>query len=184
MKRLLVFPLLVAMLFVALQSSAKDAIDRIEIRGTGLESPIEITDRAIVSAFSIWIGPGVRVNGQPVHLDPDNTEGMFIDWPKGMSGEVPPGLERFDVTFWLESAPVAREMHGWYVFTYGFDRSTAGGYIHLPGKDDDGYRRNVSSIIHGVEGNWFHSSARWEDLVRPLIEKASDHGGRMQQTRR
>ena len=74
MKRLLAFPLLVAMLFVALQSSAKDAIDRIEIRGTGLESPIEITDRAIVSAFSIWIGPGVRVNGQPVHLDPDNTE--------------------------------------------------------------------------------------------------------------
>ena len=139
MKRLLAFlsPLL-TMTFVALPSAAKDAIVRIEIKGSGLESPIEITDRAIVGAFSIWIGPGVRVNGQPVHLDPGETEGMFIDWPKGMADEPPPDLERFDVTFWLDSAPVAREMHGWYVFTYGFSASIGGGYIYLPGQDDDG----------------------------------------------
>jgi hypothetical protein len=36
---------------------------------------------------------------------------------------------------------------------------------------------NFSGIRNGVEGNWFHSWATWEELVRPLIEKASDHGG-------
>ena len=174
MKRSLAFLLpLLTMPFVPLPASAKDPIVSIEIKGTSLAAPIKITDAAIVSAFSIWIGPGVRVNGRPVHLDPDNTAGMFIDWPKGMAGERPADLQRFDVTFWMHNAPVAREMHGWYVVTYAFDPSSAGGYIYLPGRNDDGFRRNVSSIVHGVEGNWFHSSSTWEELVRPLVEKAS-----------
>jgi hypothetical protein len=66
-------------------------------------------------------------------------------------------------------------MHEWhrrYVVTYEYDPSTEGGYIYLPGRlDGDDYKRNVFSISHGLEGKWFHSSAAWERLVRPLIDE-------------
>lgn len=163
---------LLTMLFAPLPAAAKAGTVRIEIRGSSLAAPIEITNPDIVKRFSIWNGPGVRVNDQPVHLDPNNTAGMFIDWPKGMAGERSTGLQRFDVTFYLESPPTPNGMHGWYVVMYEFDPSSAGGYIYLPGPNDEGFGRNVTSIIHDVEGNWFHSSRAWEEIVRPLIEKA------------
>jgi hypothetical protein len=34
------------------------------------------------------------------------------------------------------------------------------------------YERNVFSIGHGVEGNWFHASPAWEKYVRPRIAEA------------
>ncbi len=69
------------------------------------------------------------------------------------------------------------EWHSRYVVSYAYDPAKKGGYIYLLGpKDGEDYRRNISSIGHSidhpVEGNWFYSSAAWERLVRPLIEKA------------
>jgi len=44
------------------------------------------------------------------------------------------------------------------------------GYIYLPDFSDPNYRNGL--IYHGVEGNWFYSSASWEALVRPIIESS------------
>jgi len=154
-------------------ATAKTGIAKIEIRGTALESPLEITDPEIVRQFSIWIGPGVRINDQPAHLDPNNTRGMFIDWPKGIAAQHPKALQRYDVTFHLESTGTPNQVRRRYVVKYEFDPETKGGYMYLPGPTEEGFGMNVNSIIHDVEGNWFYSTPAWEKLVRPRVEDAS-----------
>jgi hypothetical protein len=152
---------------------AKSQTIRIEVSGPTLAQPLEITDRSILSRFNFWNGPGVAVNGRPIHLRARDLEriGAFIDWPRGQLKEVPSGVQPFEVTFHQR----ATGNHARYVIRYAFDPPKAGGYIHLPGESDgDVYRANVFSIVHGVEGHWFHASPAWERVVRPLIERAMD----------
>jgi hypothetical protein len=154
-------------------ASAKSQTIRIEIAGPGLAQSLEITDRGILRSFNFWNGPGVAVNGQPVHLQKDNLEriGAFIDWPRGPLAGTPSDELRYEVTFHQR----ATGAHARYVIRYAFDPAKPGGFIYLPGPPDGAvYRDNVFSIVHGVEGNWFHSSPAWERLVRPLIERAAD----------
>jgi hypothetical protein len=153
---------------VAAPALPKEAVVKLGIEGPTLAAPIEITDPAVIRQFNIWNGPGVRVNDQPVHLDPAHTEGMFIDWPKG-AATPPAGLRELTVTFYMESYRNPGPMHGWYVIKYAFDPSAPGGFIYLPGQGDPDFGRNVSSIIHGVEGQWFHSTQTWEELVRSRV---------------
>lgn len=152
-------------------ASAKSETIRLEIAGPGLAQPLEITDRTILHSFSFWNGPGVSVNGEPVHLTPESLEsqGAFIEWPRGQLEEAPAGLPTYEVTFHQR----ASGKHARYVIRYAFDPAKEGGYVYLPGPRDGAvYRDNVFSIYHGVEGNWFHSSRAWERLVRPLITSA------------
>ncbi|HEY4646645.1 MAG TPA: hypothetical protein VIH25_10235 [Steroidobacteraceae bacterium] len=156
-------------------ASAKSGIIKIEITGGSLESPLEITDPQIVREFSIWVGPGVRINDQPAHLDPNNTRGMFIDWPKGIAAERPKGLQHYEVTFHLGIDPdrtAPSERWSRYNVIYEFDPWAAAGYFYLPGPADGEFGRNPA-IHHGVEGSWFYSTPAWERLVRPLVEGAS-----------
>lgn len=165
----------VALTLAAAPASPKSQTIRIEIDSSTLAAALEISDPAVLNRFSIWNGPGVRVNDQPVHIEPDNQEriGSFIDWPRGMVSMRSSGLQQYDVTFHQGGRERMHEWHRRYVVRYAYNPSTEGGYIYLPGPTDgDDYKRNVFSIVHGVEGNWFHSSATWEQLVRPLIEKA------------
>ncbi len=103
MKAICVLALLVV---VAAVASAKGKTVKIEIRGDGLAVPIEIIDQRIVDRFTIWNGPGVHTYTKgaldpPAHLDPDKSQGRFVDWPKGIATGRPEGLRRFDVTFYL-----------------------------------------------------------------------------------
>ncbi len=173
----------VALLATSTPAAAKGVLARIEVRGDTLPSPLEITDPAILARFSIWNGPGVSVNGQPVHLDPNRQEGMFIDWPKGQVTTRPPGLDSYEVTFHIYFAGVIRNSelpraeHRSYVVRYEIDPGSVG-YIYLPDHDDGFGGMNTSLIVHDVEGNWFHASEAWEELVRPLIlARAGNSGG-------
>ena len=143
---------------------AKGATKSIVIEGALLSSSIEISDPEIAGTFNIWNGPGVLVNDQSVHRNPANLARSFIDWSKEAVPNRPAGLDRYEVALVVEgrASPDNR-----YAITYEFDPSTSGGYIYLPRSST-----NTSMIWHGVEGNWFHSSAAWERLVRPLIEDA------------
>lgn len=161
---------LVAVFALPVTAWSKGQTVKIEIRGDHLASPIEITAPNIVKSFNIWNGPGVRINNEPVHMDPNRQAGAFIDWPRGMVSERPAGLRRYEVSFHIEGRPPP---HDRYVVVYEFDPSTEGGYIYLPGRDDEHVRTNTFLISHGVEGNWFCSSSKWEKLVRPLVEKKS-----------
>lgn len=175
MKSVLYAFALATLVLASAPASPKTQTVSIEISGASLATPLEITDAAILARFNIWNGPGVAVNGRPIHLDPDNQEriGAFIDWPRGVVSILPSALQRYDVVFHQGGREPMHEWHRRYVVRYAYDPATEGGYIYLPGRNDgDDYKRNTFSISHGVEGNWFHSSAAWERLVRPLIEKA------------
>lgn len=154
-------------------ASAKAGIIKIEINGATLDSPLEIIDPAIIRNFSIWIGPGVRINDQPAHLDANNTRGMFIDWPKGIAAEHPKSLQRYNVKFYLQYSGAPNEVRRTYAVRYEFDPESEGGYIYLPGPTEEGFGKNTFSIVHGVEGNWFYATPAWEKLVRPIVEGAS-----------
>ena len=152
----------VAALLVVLSPSIASAKARtvgIDIAGPSLRSPVEIKDPRVVSEFSIWTGPGVTGNGQPA----DSQDGMFIDWRKGAAPERPAGLSEFTVTFHLD---VPRGSRGKYTVVYAFNPASPGGYIFLPRSS-----ANTSLIVHGIEGNWFHSSDAWEKLIRPAVAK-------------
>ena len=167
-------------LIVPVTAWSKGEIIKIEIEGNSLSSPIEITDPDIVRQFSIWTGPGVSSRGPggvpnpPAYLNPDLSAGRFIDWPKGMVAERPAGLQRYEISFYIGSREPETKVQGSYVVTYGFDPSTEHGYVYLPTGRERVWNTtfmNTAFIYHGVEGNWFHSSNKWESLVRPLIEK-------------
>ena len=139
---------------------------KIEIQGDYLESPIEITDPRIVGSFSIWNGPGVFTYsaGQmdpPAWADPTKADGRFIDWPRGWATERPKGLQRLEVTFFIGDAR-APDNASKYVFLYEVDASNGQGYVYLP-------RLKNEVIVHFVEGNWFHASKAWDEIMIALI---------------
>jgi hypothetical protein len=150
-------------------ASAKAKTLRIEITGPGLSSPLLFSSPEIVQSFHIWNGPGVRVNGEPVHLDSANQRGHFIDWPRGIANDRPAGMQRFTITFHLD-AERAPPYESWsrYVVFYEFDAKKTDGYIYLPLAKDIQPHFN-SAISHGVEGNWFFSTAAWEQRIRTAI---------------
>ncbi len=163
--------LLVCLLGAGATASAKARIVAIEITGPGMASPLRITAPEVISSFHIWNGPGVRVNDRPVHLDPARQQGHFIDWPRGEAHRRPAGLQRFTVTFHLDRERAPYESWTRYVVFYAFDPATDGGYIYLPLREDIRPHHN-SAIRHGVEGSWFHSTAAWEELIRPRIGRS------------
>jgi hypothetical protein len=131
---------------------AKPELVKIEIRGGSLTGPVEITDPNIVRRFSVWTGPGTSDGwrAQPR---------AFIDWPKGEATGRPSGLQRYEVRFYWE-------VNGESIYRvwYEFDPRKEGGFMYLSG-------RHTSTIVHGVEGRWFHSSSEWETVIRPYLEK-------------
>jgi hypothetical protein len=156
------------MLVVSTTAWAKGQTARIEVRSDFLASPIQITDPSVVKSFNIWNGPGVRVNDEPVHMNPNQQSGAFVDWPRGEASDRPRALRRYEVSFHIEgrSPPNHR-----YVVLYEFDPNASDGYV--PGRGDEWFRSNTFLILHGVEGRWFRSSSDWEQRVRPLLVKRS-----------
>jgi len=149
-------------------ASAKAKTLRIEISGPGLARSLQITSPELVQAFHIWNGPGVTVNGEPVHLDPAHQRGHFIDWPRGVANVRGAGLQRYTITFHLDAARAPTESASRYVVFYEFDSSRTDGYIYLPLWKDTQPHFN-SAISHGVEGHWFYSTAAWEQHIRGAI---------------
>jgi hypothetical protein len=132
--------------------SAKGETTRIVIAGDGLSSPIDITERSIVEAFSIWNGPGVRVNGWQLT---ENTSDAFIDWLRGAIVTRPLNMRRFEASLYVGS-------HDRYVVAYEVDLQERHGYVYLPQWKND-------LITHDVEGNWFFATKPWDDVMIPLI---------------
>ena len=156
---LLLAPLLIS------SAWAKGPVVRIDIRD-GIHAPLAITDAAIVDKFNIWNGPSVRsyVNGVenlPAHLDSNAEDGRFIDWPAGIARQRAQGLRRFEVSFHIQTP---RNGLREYLVAYEIDVAANQGYIYLPRWEND-------LIWHGVEGDWFLASNRWDALVMPLLVK-------------
>jgi hypothetical protein len=53
-----------------------------------------------------------------------------------------------------------------YVVVYSKDRWTGEAFIYLPGRADDSYRRNISTILRGgQDGHWYHASQAWSTAM-------------------
>jgi hypothetical protein len=156
-------PVLALLLIVGIPASlsAKGRTVRITIKGADLKSPIEITDSTILANFNVWTGPGTSSN---------ESKGLIVDWSQGTISPPPKGLPLYEVFFYADFR--SQEEKQVYVVSYEYDPSTRRGYVYLPGKGDKWWRLNVSSIFRSLEGNWFSAWSAWEDVARPLIEKA------------
>jgi hypothetical protein len=159
------FVVLLAFLLLAVPALvfAKANISKISIKGPDLKNPIEITDSNELTQFDLWCGPGTSWTG----TSPRRNDKFIVDWSQPVT-ERPKALRRYEVSIFAK-LPEERLV---YVLFYEYDPATDHGYVYLPGRADEWYRLNVSTIIHGVEGNWFRSSIAWDDVAGPLIWSA------------
>lgn len=161
------YPIATLLILAASASWSKSQNLRIEIVGDGLSETIVITDPEILGLFNIWNGPGVVARGPdgmpypPAHLDLNESDGRFVDWPRGMATERPSGLQRLEVTF-VVGAPGRPDVEGSYVVAYEVDSRDSSGFVYLPMWTND-------LIRHGVEGNWFHATGRWNEAIAPVV---------------
>jgi hypothetical protein len=160
---LLTFPLIA----VPPQVFAKGQTCRITINGPDLRAPIEITDARVLVNFNVWSGVGTSWTSSG-GVTTQGDRGFIIDWPLGVVTQKPKTVTRYQVSFYAK-LPEERLV---YVVFYEYDPTNDRGHVYLPGKTDEWYRMNVSSIFRGVEGNWFVSSEAWERIARPLITSA------------
>ena len=137
---------------------AKARTSKITIKGTGITTPIEITDPKVLAGFRVWAGPGTSSNEQ---------ESLIVNWSQGGDAERPSGLHRYEVSFYAK-VPEERLI---YVVFYEYDPSTEQGYVYLPKYTEEWGKLNTRTILHGVEGHWFRASRAWESVARPLIAK-------------
>ncbi len=137
---------------------AKAKTVKITIKGADLKAPIEISDPKILENFQVWAGPGTSTADR---------QSLIIDWSQGPVGKPAESLRRYQVSFHTD--PNEQIV---YVVYYAFSPDAQQGYVYLPGESDEWAGLNVRSILHGVEGKWFHAWSVWERVARPLIEKA------------
>ncbi|MET0988923.1 MAG: hypothetical protein ABW034_26345 [Steroidobacteraceae bacterium] len=116
-----------ALTLFALASWSKTQTIKLEIVGPGLSKPLEITDREIVDRFNIWNGPGVRVDGKPLRIEPQDLEemGAFADWSRKPAPQPPAGMPRYTVTFHQAGREPMHDWHRSYVIMYAFDPITS-----------------------------------------------------------
>jgi hypothetical protein len=137
---------------------AKGKTVKITIKGSELETPIEISDPKILENFQVWTGPGTSTAEK---------QSLIIDWSQGPVRKLPEVLHRYQVSFHI--GPNEQIV---YVVYYAFSPGAEQGYVYLPGESDKWAGLNVRSIWRGVEGKWFPAWSAWERVARPLIEKA------------
>jgi hypothetical protein len=144
--------------------SAKGRTTRITIVDTVSGQSVDLTDESALGHFDVWSGPGTFMNGV------EGTHGFIIDWPSGVVPR-PAGVRRYEVRFYVEATRAAHDGQPAYVVYYERDAPSQRGFVYLPGRSDEPYRRNVQSILrgHGLEGHWFRSTPAWEHAIQSVI---------------
>lgn len=153
---------LLAVLTVSETVFAKGPTVRLIISGGDLAAPIQISDPTKLTAFNVWSGPGVSINGAA------DWSTSFADWKHRASPYLTQGLPRYEVSFYA-NRPDERPV---YVVTYAYDPETARGFIQIPGGAHPNHGLNVRSILRGVEGSWFRASSACDSVLGYLIQQA------------
>jgi hypothetical protein len=146
--------------------AAKGDTARVEI-GKGRRPFLTLSGEDSAGRFTIWSGPGTS--------SVTNGERDFADWNAGPV-DPPRSLRVYKVRFYCaalgetprETVPSSL----CYGVRYGIDTDSGQGYIQVPPERDRDFPDNTRTIYRGIEGRWFRSSARWEELVRPQLDAA------------
>lgn len=153
-----------AALAFATAAWSKGVITKITIQRVGAASAREITDPAVLQRFAIWSGPGV-VGWDMAKTVPSPDDAAFIiDWTKGKLSDAPRSTSTFRVTMYVDEHALSCNK---YEVLYRSDGAGAG-HVYLPRWDEEFGRCNMSLIARDVEGNWFHASAAWNEVVKDL----------------
>jgi len=157
-----------------LLAAAKSETTRIEV-AHGKRPFVTLDGPATAGQFTIWSGPGTSSDPEAGPGQMTTGEGDIADWTAG-SVELPQGkLAVFKVRFFCaalqDEQPVVTPSHQCYGVRYAIDPQTQQGYIQIPPERDKDFPDNTRTIYRGVEGRWYRSSARWEELVRPRIDE-------------
>ena len=129
---------------------AKGTVEMIAVSGPGLDKPLEITDRNSLYPFNPW------------------SRG-FIDWGRGIISNPDPGLQTYEVQFYLDrdESPIA-------VIEYSPEPHGGPGYVHIPpsdlntGQGDSDYWDPI--------GKWHHATRAWGLLMQKGLEGLPDAG--------
>jgi hypothetical protein len=144
---------------------AKGKTTKIVIEGPDLSKPIEITDRNVLANFNVWAGPGTSATRRGSNTDAPR---FIVDWSREPTTRpLDEALQKYQVTFYTE-----RSERPSYVVYYAVAPGSNQGYVYLPGPSDKWWQLNTFSIVRGNEGRWFPALDGWDNLARPLIEKA------------
>ena len=136
------------LLFVALPAAAKAPTAKVAVNGPGLDHPIELTQRAVVSA-NVW-------------------GGNFIDKKTGVVDAPPAELPRYTVQFYVQLDDEVRMM---YVVYYVWDSAAGRALLQVPDISDRWYQLNVSTISRCCHGKWFYASPAWGESIHAALPR-------------
>ncbi len=126
---------------------AKGSPEKITITGTGLASPIEITDPEILNEFNPW-------------------DGKFLDKDRRIVEETPETDTLYEVLFYIRDT--SGELHMFYAFKYSPGPSGTRGRIYLPQDNEEWYEMDNQTIAR--RSGWLYASAEWDALMEHLIK--------------
>jgi hypothetical protein len=129
-------------------SAAKGPTIRLVISGPLLEQPLEVTDPAALA--HVW-------------------STAFLGGP---AAEPRQSLPRYAVSFYVQ--PPRSEVRMMYVVHYVVDPDTGRSYVYLPGRGEEWYRLNASTIYREKhDGRWFEADPAWSAAVRARLTTAT-----------
>lgn len=128
---------------------AKGSPEKITITGTGLASPIEITDPVILSEFNPW-------------------DGKFLEKDRRIVEETPQADNLYEVLFYIRDTD--GELHMFYAFKYSPDPSGTRGriYLPLPHENEEWYVMNNETIAR--KSGWLYASPEWDLFMQHLLK--------------
>jgi len=155
-----------------------------------LEEPMRSTTAAVVvlcAATGITLaakGPTVKLTmapttgAPPIHITAGDS--LVHVWSDDFLGPiaVEPGaaLERYQMAFHVLPNR-SRDVQVMYVVTYARNTATGESFVYLPGRGEEYYWLNVSTILRGHEGRWHRAVPKWADAVnKGLRDVAAQHG--------
>ena len=119
---------------------------KLTISGPGLDPSLEITDRPVLALSGVFGGTFI---GTPA-TEPDAA------WP------------RYVITFDIQTGQGVKLAA--YVVYYTKNRWTSEGFLYLPGRGENWYRNNISTILRdGQDGKWHHASDAWARAINALL---------------
>jgi len=119
---------------------------RLTVTGTGLSEPLTVTDPGTLSLSNVF-------------------RGAFFGGP---ASEPDAAWSRFTITFDIQTREGVKVSA--YVLLYSRNPKTGEGFIYLPGRGDDAYRLNMSTIWReDLEGKWHRAAAEWSEAINSRL---------------
>jgi hypothetical protein len=115
---------------------------KLTISGPGLSQSLEVSDPPVLALSNVYAGTFI---------------GALATAPD-------PTLWRYTVTFNIQTAKDVRVAA--YTVQYVRGQWTGEGFIYLPGRGDESYRRNIFTILRdGQDGTWRYASPDWSAAI-------------------